>query len=97
MAASASDVVEAPGASVPFSLEPIMVDMEGGRYFGPILPTSMVNIVAGRRSAGGGDGSNSDGYGGISAGGSSGGRRGNRKPTPKVGATGGGSTSTGTL
>ena len=54
MAASASEVVEAPGASVPFSLEPIMVDMEGGRYFGPILPTSMVNIVAGRRSAGGG-------------------------------------------
>ena len=97
VAASASDVVEALGSRVPISIEPILVELERGGYIGSIFPTSLADLVAGRRSAGGGDGSNSDGYVGISAGGSSGGRRGNRKPTPKVGATGWGSTSTGTL
>ena len=37
-AASASEVVEAPGGSVPFFLEPMMVDLELGRYTGPTLP-----------------------------------------------------------
>ena len=41
VAVSASEVEEAPGASVPFSLEPILVELEGGRYIGPILPASL--------------------------------------------------------
>ena len=82
--ASDSEVVEAPGCSSPFSLKPIMVYLKGGGYIGPILPISLADLVAGRRSAGGGaprSGGN-DGNGG-------GGGRGNKKPTPKVGATGG--------
>ena len=51
MDASASEVVEAPVASVPFSLKPILVDLEGGLYIGLILLTSMDDLVTGRRSA----------------------------------------------
>ena len=55
MAASASKVVEDPGISAPFSLEPIMVELGGGRYIHPILPIYLTNLVAvGRRSASGG-------------------------------------------
>ena len=67
----ALEVEESPGASVPFSLEPILVELVGGRYIGPILQDSLANLVAGRRSAdgsstkgggsGGGGGSGSDG------------------------------------
>ena len=32
------EVVEALGDIAPFSLEPILVDLEGGRYIGLILP-----------------------------------------------------------
>ena len=65
---SASEVEEAPGASVPFSLEPILVELEGGRYIGPILPDALADLVAGRRPAGGsapkgGGGSGSSGSG----------------------------------
>ena len=52
VAESASEVVEAPGASFPFSLEPILVDLEGGRYICPILPALLVDLAAGRRLAG---------------------------------------------
>ena len=76
MAASASDVVEAPGSSFPFSLEPIPDKLEGGCYIGPIFLTSLADLVSGRRSAGGGT---------TRGGGSSG----DRKPTPKVGSMGG--------
>ena len=80
-AAPASKVMKAPGASVSFSLKPILVELEEGRYIGPILPVSLANIVAGRRSAFGGDpksggGSSNGGGGGI-----------NKKPLPKVDAT----------
>ena len=69
MAASASKVVEVPGDRVPFSLEIILVDMEGGRYIGPILPVSLADLLTGRRLAGrgapksGGGGSNGGGGG----------------------------------
>ena len=77
---SASEVVESPGASVPFYLEPIMVELEGGRYIIPILPASLADLVAGRRPAGG-----SASRSGSSDGGSSG----NKKTSPKVEAAGG--------
>ena len=53
VAASASEVEEALGASVPFSLEPILVELEGGRYIGPILPAALADLVSGRPPAGG--------------------------------------------
>ena len=53
VAASTSEVEEAPGASVPFSLEPILVKLEGGRYIGPILSAALADLVAGRRPEGG--------------------------------------------
>ena len=49
---AASEVVEALGSSIPFSLEPILVELEGGRYIVPILPISLAKLIAGRRSAG---------------------------------------------
>ena len=51
VAVSASKVVEAPRGSILFSLEPILVDLEGGRYISPILSISLVDLVPGRRSA----------------------------------------------
>ena len=51
VAASASEVEEAPGASAPFSLEPILVELEGGRYNGPILPASLADLVAATTAA----------------------------------------------
>ena len=98
VAASDSEVVEAPGASVPFSLEPIMVEMEGSRYIGPILLISLTELVAGTQSAGEGSpksgGCSSNGSGdGVSSGSVSR----NNKPSPKVDATGGPCTSAGKL
>ena len=52
VSASASEVVEAPGGSVSFSLKPSMVELEIGRCIALILPISLADIVAGRRSAG---------------------------------------------
>ena len=75
VAALASEVEEAPGASVPFSLEPILVELEGGRYTCPILPDSLAELVTGRRPAGrsapkgGVDGNGGGGGGGSSGGG----------------------------
>ena len=77
-----SEVVEAPGASVSSSLKPTLVDLEGGCYTSSTLPVFLANRVVGRRSVGrgapksGGSGSNSSGDGG------------NKKPLPKVDATG---------
>ena len=77
---SSSEVVEVPGAGVPFSLESILVNMEGGRYIVPILPVSLANLVIGRWSAGGGAPKSSGGE-------SNEGR--NKKPLHKVDAMGG--------
>ena len=52
--ASSSNVVETPGGSVPLSLGPILIELEGGRYIGLILPISLADLVVGRQSAGGG-------------------------------------------
>ena len=46
---SAYEVVEAPGDSVPFSLEPILVELERGRYIILILPIYLSDLVKGRR------------------------------------------------
>ena len=71
----ASEDLEEPGANTPFSLEPILVDLEGGRYVVLILSVIRVDILAGRRTAGsggvGGDGRSSGVDGGIGLGGSS--------------------------
>ena len=56
VAAVASDFVDALGCQVPFSLEPIMTDLEGGRYVGPIPPMALRDLVSrssGRGSSGG--------------------------------------------
>ena len=81
VAASASEVVEAPGCSVPFSLKPIMFKLEGGHYIGPTPPVSLANLVSGKRSAGGGAPK--------SGGGSGSGSSGNKKLLPKMDTTGG--------
>ena len=76
VAASASKVMKATGVRVPFSLKPILVELEVSCYIGPILPIFLANLVTGRRSAVG-SAPRSDDNGG------------NKRPTPKVGATGG--------
>ena len=63
MDASALEVVEAPGGIVPFSLKPILVDMEGGCYMGPILPGPLEDLLVGRQAIG-----SSSSSGGISGG-----------------------------
>ena len=80
VAASALKVEEAPGASAPSSLEPILVDLEGGRYIGPILPASLSDLIAVRRPAGRSAPKGDSGGGGVS---------GHKKPLPTVAATGG--------
>ena len=82
VAVSASKVVEAPGARVPFSLEPILFDLEGGHYILPILPIPLSNIVSGRQSAGGSATRGGGGCGDVGSGNI-------KKVTHKVGATGG--------
>ena len=77
--------MEAPGASVPFSLKPILIELERGRYIGPILPASLANLVAGRRPVGGG--APKSGSGGVSVSGRGGGDSGNLKTSPKVAST----------
>ena len=49
----ALEMVEAPGASFPFSIKPILGNLEGGCYITLILPSSLSDLVAGRRIAGG--------------------------------------------
>ena len=82
MAASASEVVEAPGASFPFSLKPILVELEGGRYVVRILPLSLSDLLVGRQAAGRNSRGGGDGGGGGGGGGDA--------KKSKVGATWGG-------
>ena len=44
---SLSEVHEAPRAMEPLTLDPILLDMEGGRYVRPILLGLFVDLVAG--------------------------------------------------
>ena len=48
VATLASEVVKAPGARVPFSLDPIMVNLQGVYYVGPTLPGPLVDLLAGQ-------------------------------------------------
>ena len=71
----ASEALKEPGANTPFSLEPIMVDLDGGRKVVLILSVPLVDILAGRRTAGsggvGGGGISSNAGGGFGLVGSS--------------------------
>ena len=83
---SSSEDVRAPGATMTFSLEPILLDLGGGRYVGPLLPVPLADLVSeicsgddGSGSRGGGGnigGRNGDGYGGDDSGGCGSGGRG---------------------
>ena len=70
-AASASESLGATGCWVPFSLEPIMDELEGGQYSGPILSIALGYLVS--RAIGRGDGGGGGGGGGGSGGGGGGG------------------------
>ena len=50
VAASSAAVVGAPRDSVPFSLKPILVNMEWGRYVGPILLGPLMELLTGRQA-----------------------------------------------
>ena len=56
MAALASESLDAPGYHVPFSYKPILADLEGGRYVGPILPASLAELLHKTGGRGGGSG-----------------------------------------
>ena len=45
VAASDSEVLEAPGAIVPFSIKRILVDLEKGCYVRLIFQTSLVDLI----------------------------------------------------
>ena len=69
VAVSASKALESPGTNTPFLLDPILVDLEGGRYVGPILTVPLADLLAGQRldgvcgNSGGGRGNSGDGNG----------------------------------
>ena len=46
----ASDEFEAPGANIPFFLKPILVEIEGGHYVGPILIGPLVDLLEGTKA-----------------------------------------------
>ena len=78
VAVFALETLDAPGCQVPFSLEPILAELEGGRYVGPILPPALGDLVSKANGRGGGDGDGSCGGGSGNNGGGSGGGGGNR-------------------
>ena len=47
--ASALEALEAPGVNIPFTLDPILLKLEGGRYVVPVLPGPLSDLIAGRR------------------------------------------------
>ena len=63
--ASASEAQEAPGTNTPFTMEPILLELKGGCYMGPILPGDLVDLLGGRRPGG----SNGGGGGKVRGGG----------------------------
>ena len=58
----ASEYLDALGCNIPFSLKPIMFELEGGRYIVPILPASLADLVA-NTDGRGGDGVSRGGVG----------------------------------
>ena len=67
---AASEALEAPGGNIPFSLEPVMVDLEGGAYVGSILPIQLADLVSGGGRGGGSGKENGIKHSGGSGGGS---------------------------
>ena len=66
---SSSEALETLMTNTPFLLESILMEPEGWRYVVPILPGSLLDILAGRRqtvSSGSGSGGSSGGGGGSS-------------------------------
>ena len=56
VAALVSDYLNAPGSHAPFLLKPILSELEGGRYMGPIIPESLAYLVNKTSGRGGGSG-----------------------------------------
>ena len=79
--ALSSEDVGATGETIPFSLEPILLKLEGGHYVGPLLPLPLADLVSGRRG----------GSGGTGGGNGSGGNRKGEKEEGCGGGIGGGS------
>ena len=96
VAALALESLDAPGCQVPFSLEPILAELEGGRYVGPILLLALGDLVSranGRCDGGGGGGSSgsrSNCGGSGSSGGNGGGGGGATANKTKILSNGGG-------
>ena len=70
--ASALESLDSPGCQVPFSLDPILAELEGGQYVRLILPMTLGDRVSGassRGDGGGGGGGSSSGSGGSGGGG----------------------------
>ena len=66
VAASTLESLDAPGCQVPFSLEPILADLYGGQYLGPIPLMASGDLVSRACGRGGGGG-----VSGVSGGGNS--------------------------
>ena len=56
VAALASESLDALGCQVPFLLKPILVELEGGQYAGPIPPMTLEDLVSRANGRGGGGG-----------------------------------------
>ena len=63
---SSSEDIGVPGETVPFTLDPILLDLEGGNYVGTLLPLPLAELVSEIRDGGG----NNGGSGGTNGGGS---------------------------
>ena len=77
---SASDALEDPGGNFPILLDPILVELEGGRYWVPILPVPLADLLTGRSIVGGSEnssGGSGSGVGSVNSGGRSRGGGGN--------------------
>ena len=83
--ALSSEDVGAPGATVTFSLDPILLNLEGGRYVGPLLPMPLAELVSDRRQQQQWQRKTGKGYG---RGGSGGGGRGGGGDGEKSGGAG---------
>ena len=71
VAASETKALKYPGSNVPFLLEPILAELEGRRYIGPILSMHLAESVSGRiRGGGSGSGNRSKCSGDVGGSGS---------------------------
>ena len=84
--ALSSEDIGAAGATVPFSLEPILLELGSGRYVRRLLNLHLSELVNGRRDVGGGN----HGGGGTGGGGSGVNRKGGKGEEHSGGGGGGG-------